>query len=227
MKKYTALVPMKAHSERIPGKNFKEFLGKPLFQWVLESLLKIPSIESIVINTDRVDLFEEFSIIENEKIRLRDRDRNIHGDLVSMNKIIANDLEFLGEGHYIMTHSTNPLISSDTLSRSIKKYENCILEGYDSLFSVNKYQSRFYDSKMNPINHDPANLIRTQDLDPVFEENSCFYLFSYESFKRTEARIGENPLLFESPTLESVDIDDFNSWQQALINFEMIQKNEI
>ena len=88
-------------------------------------------------------------------------------------------------------------------------------QGYDSLFSVNRHQTRFYRADGTPINHDPDNLIPTQDLEPWFEENSCFYLFSKGSFAATRARIGEKPILYETPKLEAIDIDEQEDWDMA------------
>ena len=85
------------------------------------------------------------------------------------------------------------------------------------MFTVNKYQTRFYKEDATPINHDPENLIRTQDLDPWYEENSNLYIFSKESFEKSHARIGPNPILFETPTTESQDIDNNIDWRIAEI----------
>jgi CMP-N-acetylneuraminic acid synthetase len=59
--------------------------------------------------------------------------------------------------------------------------------------------------------------LRTQELPPYFEENSNLYLFTAASFAATNARIGQRPLLFETPRLESVDIDDEEGWRLAEI----------
>ena len=174
-----ALLPMKRNSERIPNKNFKIFKGKPLFQWILSTLLSVDYIKKIIINTDARDLIHLDNKIKNKhKIIIRDRNKNICGDRVSMNKIIEDDLNFNGSGLYLMTHTTNPLISSKTLSRGINYYlKEKKINNIDSLFTVNKYQSRFYDSRIKPINHRLNNLIPTQELNPLFEENSNFCLF--------------------------------------------------
>jgi CMP-N-acetylneuraminic acid synthetase len=86
---------------------------------------------------------------------------------------------------------------------------------HDSLFTVNKFQTRFYRADGSPVNHDPNNLIRTQDLEPWFEENSNLYIFSKASFEATNARIGKRPILFETPRIESADIDDQEGWDIA------------
>ncbi len=86
---------------------------------------------------------------------------------------------------------------------------------YDSLFTVNRMQTRFYREDGSAVNHDPNVLLRTQDLEPWLEENSCLYLFTRESFARTGARIGAAPMMYETPKLESVDIDEPEDWIMA------------
>ena len=78
----------------------------------------------------------------------------------------------------------------------------------DSLFSVTRLQTRLYDALGKPINHDPSVLLRTQDLPPVYEENSNLYLFTADTLRERGNRIGERPLLFEIDALEATDIDD-------------------
>ena len=214
--KVTALLPMKGNSERVKGKNFKLFQGKPLFRWVLDSLLAVHEIDKIIINTDAEKLLEQKGLPDNSKIEIRNRRKEIQGDLVSMNIIIEDDLNNVESDIYLMTHTTNPLLSKETISNSIKIFKEHLLEEeYDSLFSVNKIQTRFYDQKGNPINHDPKELLRTQDLEPWYEENSNLYLFTKESFKKTKARIGERPFMLETPLLESTDIDTPEDWDLA------------
>ena len=70
-----------------------------------------------------------------------------------------------------MTHTTSPLVASNTIKRALNVYDNSINDGkFDSLFGVTKFQTRFYKSDSSPVNHDPKNLIRTQDLEPWYEE---------------------------------------------------------
>ena len=178
MKKLVALLPMKANSDRVSGKNFRDFHGKPLFRWTLDTLLSIEQIDEIIINTDARDLLQESGLPESDKILIRDRRPEICGDMVSMNKVITDDLDAVEASAYLMTHTTNPLISAATFVSAIAYYFESVQKGFDSVFSVNKYQSRFYSEKLSPVNHDPDNLIRTQDLPSMYEENSCLYLFS-------------------------------------------------
>lgn len=211
-----ALLPMKANSQRVEGKNFRMFAGKPLFRWILDTLLSTEGISRIVINTDAIKLLESFGIKESEAVVFRDRKPDLCGDEISMNRILADDIAAVPSDFYLMTHTTNPLLTSDTIKRAMQKFLRAREKNSgDSLFSVNRHKTRFYRKDASPINHDPENLIPTQDLESWYEENSNLYLFTESSFKKTGSRIGRKPILFETPRMESSDIDDMTEWKIA------------
>ena len=223
--KIVALLPMKANSERVKGKNFKTFGGKPLFKWVLDTLLSVAEVDLIVINTDARHILEEYGLTDNDRILIRDRSEEICGDLVSMNLIIEDDIKNIDSDIYLMTHTTNPFLSRHSVKSAIEKFQASVNAGVaDSLFTVNKVQDRFYDGEAQPINHDPNNLIRTQDLDPWYQENSNLYLFSKESFIRTAARIGAIPTMLETAPYESTDIDTPDDWELGEVMVEYYRK---
>jgi CMP-N-acetylneuraminic acid synthetase len=210
----TALLPMKANSERIPNKNFKTISGKPLFAWMLEVLCNLDIVDRVIINTDaNTDLFRGY--LENSKTILRKRSLDLCGDLVSMNKIIEDDISSDKNNIFLMTHTTNPLISTETFKKAIEIFNKRDKSLFDSLYSTTKFQGRFYYEGSVAINHNPDELLRTQDLPPVYLENSCLYLFERDTFLQTKTRIGKKPILFVTPQLESVDIDTEDDWLVA------------
>lgn len=209
---------MKANSERVKGKNFRDFNGKPLFRWILDTLLEVDEIDQVVINTDARQILADNGLTGSDRVLIRDRKPEICGDFVSMNKVLADDIANVAADIYLMTHTTNPLMSAGTIRGALKSFQQSLREGRaDSLFTVDKVQTRFYRADGSAINHDPNNLIRTQDLEPWFEENSNLYLFSRESFTATNARIGRKPMMYESPRFESIDIDDQEDWDFAVV----------
>lgn len=207
---------MKAHSARVKAKNFRNIAGKPLFRWILEAMLDVDRIDQIVINTDARDILAEAGLTEDvwgDRVLIRDRKPELCGDFVSMNLVLEDDIQHVASDHYFMTHTTNPLLTSQTIETMLDEYLRNYRDGSaDSLFTVNRLQTRFYRSDGSPINHDPDNLIRTQDLDPYLEENSVGYFFTRESFAETSARIGKKPAMYATPRLESVDIDEPSDW---------------
>jgi CMP-N-acetylneuraminic acid synthetase len=215
--KVVVLLPMKANSTRVKGKNFREFCGKPLFRWILDSLLAVEEIDLVVINTDARDILAENGLVDSDRILIRDRKADICGDEVSMNVVLADDVANVEADIYLMTHTTNPLLSSNTIKQAIAQYSGALeAKSADSLFTVNKIQTRFYTKDCKAINHDPDNLIPTQDLEPWYEENSNLYLFNRESFASTDARIGSQPTMMVSPALECSDIDTPDDWDRAV-----------
>ena len=203
-----ALLPMKGNSERVPNKNLKEFSGKPLYQATLEVLLGCSVIDKVVVNTDSTKIKNDIEQNYNNNVIVVDRPKEICGDYVSMNKIIEHDINNQSADIFIQTHSTNPLLKKETLVEAIKKMISSIRTGdNDSVFSVTKTQKRFYKEDTTPMNHDPKMLV-TQHLPPIFEENSCFYIFTKESFIVNENRIGSKPFMFEIDKIEATDIDD-------------------
>jgi N-acylneuraminate cytidylyltransferase len=210
MIKIIALLPMKGNSERVPNKNLKLFNGTPLFHKVLTALLNSKYIENVIVNTDSDAITQNIKEVFGEKVVIHNRPEGIQGDMVSMNKIIEYDLLNSESEIYLQTHSTNPLLESSTIDSAIEKMFE--IKGgnlYDSLFSVTKIQTRLYDTENKPLNHNPNELLRTQDLPPLFEENSNFYLFTKDSFFNNESkRIGKKPYLFEVDKLEAIDIDE-------------------
>ena len=226
--KIVALLPMKANSERVKGKNFRKFGDKPLFQWVLNTLLSVDKIDLVVINTDAKEILIKNGLIENKRILLRNRDPKICGDFVSMNTIIANDLENIDADIFLMTHTTNPFLSKRSIESALTVFIKALDDNKaDSLFSVNKIQERFYNEKAEPLNHDPMNLIRTQDLDPWYKENSNLYLFTKDAFQKTQARIGEHPIIFETPLFESTDIDTPDDWDLGEVMISYYQEKGV
>lgn len=216
--KAVALLPMKGHSERVKGKNFRNFAGKPLFRWILETLLEVELIEKVVINTDAREILAEHGLTDNDRVMIRDRKPELCGDHMSMNRVLEDDVNNVAAETYLMTHTTNPLLSTATIRHAMQAYQQAVAEGtHDSLFTVNTFQTRFYRADGSAVNHDPNNLIRTQDLEIWFEENSNLYIFNRQSFQATRARIGRKPLLFPSPRMEAADIDDLTGWTMAEI----------
>jgi CMP-N-acetylneuraminic acid synthetase len=217
--KTIALLPMKANSERVKGKNFREFAGKPLFRWILDSLLAVDRIEKVVINTDARQILAENGLEDGAgggRVMIRDRKPEICGDLISMNLVLADDIANVASDTYLMTHTTNPLLTPKTINAALDRYAADVCAGAaDSLFTVNPVQTRFYQIDGTAINHDPNNLIRTQDLELWYEENSNLYLFGRESFAKTSARIGPKPILFPMNPTEAIDIDDQAQWELA------------
>lgn len=207
MNRVVILMPMKGNSERVKNKNMREFAGKPLYHAVLSELSKSRYQPTIAIDTDSETIKQDLSI-HFPMVQIIDRPTELIGDFVPMNDIIRHDLSVLDADVFVQTHSTNPLMLASTLDRALDEFA-VNRDRYDSVFSVTRFQTRLYWKDGSPINHNPAELLRTQDLPPVFEENSNFFIFTRDSFLNSGGkRIGITPMMFEIDKIEAVDIDE-------------------
>ncbi|AMR34049.1 acylneuraminate cytidylyltransferase [Mucilaginibacter sp. PAMC 26640] len=203
--KLVAIVPMRHSSERVPGKNYRDFAGKPLFHHVVGTLLECELIDKVIIDTDSPIVIEQTKEAFPDVIVL-ERPEHLRDGSIPMNDVLMNSINQVPSEFYLQTHSTNPILSAKTVAAGIKKFFE-VYPMYDSLFSVTRKNVRYWDSLARPINHNPNILLRTQDLPPIFEENSCMYLFTKEILAKKHNRIGDRPFLFEMMEEEAQDID--------------------
>lgn len=212
-----ALVPMRHHSQRVPGKNYRPLAGKPLYQHILQTLLACREIDQVVVDTDSPVILD--GVREAfPQVHLIERPENLCADQVAMNEILAYDTSQVEADLYLQTHSTNPLLQVETISRAVQAL-TASYPAYDSLFAVTRLQTRLWDQLGRAINHNPNILLQTQDLPPVYEENSCIYIFTRQNLLARRNRLGERPLLFEIPAAEAWDIDEELDFE--IVNFLM------
>ena len=218
-----ALVPMRHHSQRVPGKNYRLLAGKPLFHHIIETLLAVPEVAEILVDTDSEPVMDGLRQ-HFPQVKIINRPEHLRADDVPMNDILIHDTAQVPADFYLQTHSTNPLLRAETISSAIQSlftnYPRC-----DSLFSVTRLQTRLYFQDGRAVNHDPRVLIQTQDLPPVYEENSCLYVFTRENLLKRHHRIGETPMMFEIDADEAWDIDEELDF--AITDFLLRRKSQI
>jgi CMP-N-acetylneuraminic acid synthetase len=219
-----ALVPMRHHSERVPGKNYREFDGDPLYSQILATLQDCSLVSAVVVNTDsptiKEGLNEQFS-----DVRIIDRPEHLRAGTTPMNDVLLHDVEVVDADFYLQTHSTNPLLQPDTVTQAIETFLERYPE-YDSLFSVTEVQTRLWDELARAVNHNPNILLRTQDLPPLYEENSCLYLFTEDILKERHNRIGRRPYLFEIDRREAIDIDEEIDFRIAELMYQELHAEQ-
>ena len=217
-----AIVPMRHHSQRVPGKNYREFAGHPLYHRIVGALLQCRQIAQVVIDTDshviRSDAAKHFP-----QVSLIDRPAHLRDDHTSMNDVLLHTTSQIEADFYLQTHSTNPLLKSETIDRAIESLFD--QPNHDSLFSVTRVQARLWDSLSRAVNHNPNILLRTQDLPPMFQENSCLYIFSRATLQASHNRIGQRPMMFEIDPGEAIDIDNETDFRIAELLYLDPQRN--
>lgn len=225
MHKLVALMPMRHSSERIKGKNYRPFGdGRPLFQHMLDVLVTTEEIDKVVIDTDSPTV-KEICERDYPQVQVIERPEHLRAGTTPMNNVLMHDVNTVPSQFYLQTHSTNPLLKRETLKTAITSF----FEQYpiaDSLFSVTRLQTRLWDQLGRAINHNPAILLRTQDLPPIYNENSCIYMFEGKTLLERQNRIGVRPIMFEMDPFEAQDIDEEINFHVAEAIFRTVRGEE-
>ncbi len=219
MRSVTAIIPIKQKSERVENKNFRDFAGQPLFNHVILKLQECNMIDKIIINTD-CHGFDQRIPSGCTKVEVQQRPDFLLGHHISGSDIIKYIITKTEGEHFFQTHVTNPLLSISTIEKAINLYFDQLPE-YDSMFSVDKILKRVYLPDGTPVNHKKTESLQTQYLDPLYSENSNFFIFSRTSFiENNFNRIGLKPFMFEMNSIESIDIDYIEDFVLASLVFE-------
>ena len=192
-----AVVPIKRNNRRLPHKNTRPFTGgKPLCWYVLSTLLTLPELEKVYVYCSDPDI-QDFLPPGAEFLR---RSPSLDEDTASMSQVLASFAREVKADCYLMTHATAPFIETVSIRKG--------LEGsYDSAFAARKVQEFLWkDGK--PWNYDPDRIPRTQDLPPLYQETSGFYIYTREVITQLGRRVGLRPFLVEVGEIEGVDIDE-------------------
>jgi CMP-N-acetylneuraminic acid synthetase len=221
LKKINAFIPLKGKSQRVPGKNMRPFSGRPLFHTILATLETAERITRTYIDTDS-DIIAE-SARAFDSVTVVRRKPSLLGHDVSVNWLIKDFLEDHPEiQHLAQTHCTNPLLSAATIDSAVNAYFES--EDRTSLFTVTRIQARLYDADSKALNHNPEELLPTQDLDPVFLENSNLYMFERSAFFEEDARITSKAMMWEMDPYEAVDIDEEHDFRMAEALHRSVQR---
>ena len=198
--KVVAFVPLRLkNSTRLPGKQMKLLVDRPLCEYLFETMGKMDFIP------------EKYVYCSDEKIKehlpdgvefLR-RSEELDENEVTGLDIIDRFVDDVDADIYVLLHTTEPF----TRVESVKRGLDAVLSGeYDSAFSAIEMQDYLWRGG-KPYNYDPTELPRTQELVPVYKETSGFYVFTREVYRSMRRRIGKNPFICPVDQVEGVDIE--------------------
>jgi len=132
--KIIALVPMRHTSERVPGKNYRSLAGKPLYAHVIEALQVCPEVAGVVVDTDSPVIMEGLRK-GYPQVTVLERPEHLRDGMIPMNEILLYDTAQVAADYYLQTHTTNPMLRSETISQAINAFLSQRHQ-HDSLFSV-------------------------------------------------------------------------------------------
>lgn len=220
-KRVVAIVPMKLNNRRLPQKNTKAFTGgDPLCCYILRTLLSIPRISEVYVYCSNPDIQEFLP----DGVKYLRRSESLDQDTTKMNEVLE---AFAGEVEadvYVMTHTTAPFVKASSIEKGLAQ----VLSGeYDSSFAAKKLQD-FLWKDGTPFNYQLDSIPRTQDLPPLYEETSGFYIYDRDVMVKMGRRIGDKPYIVEVGEIESVDIDEAEDFMiaDAIFNYQKMMQDK-
>lgn len=197
--KIVAVMPIKLNNERCPGKNTRILGRKPLLQYELDSLKGTELCDKIFV------FCSDESVIESlpEDVEFLRRSKELDLPTSNFTKIFNEFYSIIDADIYVYSHATAPFVTVNSMKQCI---EAVVSGEYDSAFCAIKLQDFLWENG-TPINFDPENIPRTQDLNPIFQETSGVYVFTKEVFQKYNRRVGIKPFIKEMSFKEAIDID--------------------
>ena len=214
--KTIAVVPIKLNSNRLPHKNIKSFTnGEPLCNYILNTLSGIRLIDEVYVYCSKTEIRNYIP----KHVKFLKRDEQLDQDTTKINEVLISFAKEIEADVYVMAHTTAPFVKKESIEKGLISVMN---RGYDSAFAVKKLQDFLWkDNK--PFNYDLEYIPRTQDLEPIYEETSGFYIYKRNVMLDYNRRIGRNPYMVEVSEIEGIDIDEEEDFIIADAVFNYLQ----
>lgn len=205
--KVVSFIPIKLNNQRLPGKNLMELEGRPLCDYIFDTVGQIDTIdEKYVYCSD--DAIRKYI---PKGLQFLKRAPYLDGFQVKGLEIIEYFIRDVDADVYVLTHVTQPFTKAESIRKALDKV---LYEGYDSAFSCVKIQDYcWYQGK--PFNYDMKDIVTTQNLEPIYMETGAFFIFRKEVFTELHQRIGKNPYMCIIDQFEAVDIDEAEDFEFA------------
>lgn len=205
--KTIALIPIKFNNRRLPGKNIKPLGGRPLMQYIQETLLQVKGIDEIYVYCSDEGV-KEYLL---PGVCYLQRPQSLDQDSTKINEVLASFAQAKKADLYLLTHATAPFIKAESIQKGIDAVKS---DNYDSAFAVIRQQDFLWQNG-KPLNYDLSAIPRTQDLVPIYRETCGFYLYTYWQIVEQNRRIGDKPYFVEVSEIEAVDIDEQEDFDLA------------
>ena len=218
--KTAAFVPIKMNNQRLPGKNTKKFDdGTSLITHFLKMLVSVEEFNSIYVFCSNEEI-REYLI---NGVNFCKRPERLDLQSATPQDIISEFMKCVEADVYAVCHCTSPFVSKQHISECLQS----VLSGkHDSAFLGERIQRLLWKGEGAPINFDPGNIPRTQDLVPIYAEVSAAYVFKKETFTRYRRRIGNSPYMVEISGIEAIDIDNPEDFEIANAVYMSILKGQ-
>jgi len=208
-----AFIPARGGSKSIPGKNIKNFCGKPLIYWNLFALEKSELVDEVVVATDSEKIFKKVEEFNFSKVKLYKRSAENAQDHSTSEAIMLeyiNYAKLASSDTFMLVQATSPFTRTEDFNNGLN-----LMSKYDTVFACAKIKRFIWNKEGIPLNYDHNNRPRRQDFDGTFMENGAFCISSVSDIINHNNRISGNIGICEMAEYTFVEIDEVEDWIMA------------
>lgn len=224
-----AIITARGGSKRIPGKNIKEFLGKPIICYSIEAALASGIFEEVMVSTDDEEIAAIAKAAGARVPFMRsaaNADDYATTDDVLME--VLDEYERQGKTFTYMAciYPTAPFVTAKKLQDALQLLKDNQASGVMPVVRFSFPPQRGMTIREGKLDYCyPENALkRSQDLEPMYHDCGQFYVYDTEKFRACRGNLPDGYLPIEVPELEVQDIDNMVDWKLAELKFEMMGK---
>ena len=218
-----AIIPARGGSKRIPRKNIKDFLGKPIIAYSIEAAINSGLFDDVVVSSDDYEIAE---IAKKYGAKFLKRSKKNSDDFATLSDVIEEVKSIYFEDNIAFDTiccilATAPLLTSKLIKEG---YANLITTGADSVRPIIKFSYPIQralalnNGKVSFMNEEYMKT-RSQDLEPAFFDSGMFYWMKWDI-----ALKGANRYAFEISEMQAQDIDTQEDWIMAELKYQLNNK---
>lgn len=208
-----AFVPVRLGSKSIPKKNIRNFCGKPLVYWILNSLQCSKSIHKIFLATESDEIASIVKDFGFDKVEIYKRNLTNATDIASTESVI---LEFLSRKQdlkdndiFVLAQATSPFTQPEDIDNALMKFIN---DKADSLLTCVRVKRFFWNEDGTPINYDYKNRPRRQEFHGTLMENGALYISTVGNLKKYKNRLGGRISIYIMDWYKGIELDEEDDW---------------
>ena len=225
--KKLAIIPARGGSKRIPRKNIRSFLGKPIIAYSIEAALQSSLFDEVMVSTEDAEI-ADIATQYGAKVPFR-RSNQTAGDYATTVEVLLEVLQaYSDRGEDFVQacciYPTAPFVQAELLDRA---YQLLYKGAYDSVFPVLRFSFPIQRAlKINAAQRmelfQPKHLsTRSQDLEPAYHDAGQFYWFDVEKIKLQKKLWTDNTGVLVLSELEAHDIDQEEDWKIAELKYQL------
>ncbi|MCI9175131.1 MAG: pseudaminic acid cytidylyltransferase [Lachnospiraceae bacterium] len=226
-KKILGIIPARGGSKRIPGKNIRNFCGKPILAYSIEAALGTGLFEEVMVSTDSEEIAGTARRYKAAVPFLRSEDAS--GDYATTAEVLLEVLaDYRKQGrtfdYMACIYPTAPFVTAKKLTEAFRILEQTKAAAVLPVAAFSYPPQRGYivkDGRLE-MKWKENYRMRSQDLEPLYHDCGQFYLYEVDRFLEQKGQITEGIVPIFVDELEMQDIDRESDWKLAELKYEIM-----